>query len=93
MKRILITLTLITFLCGCSKTVYLDEYGNEIEQPNYLYGTGDRFEIINEFDDYLYEIRDVTTGVHYYLYEIYTSNGGRGLTPVYESDGSVRVSN
>ena len=73
-------------LSGCApKVVYLDENGNPVESSKTLYH--ERFEIVDRFSNFK-EIRDVTTGVHYYMYS-YGYEGG--LTPVYESDGSIRV--
>lgn len=42
-------------LSGCTKTIYLDENGNEIEPPkeesvDYVESMGEKFEIIEEFD-------------------------------------------
>ena len=99
MRRFVIVGVLIAFLGGCTKTVYIDGNGNEVVPPQhlkqvtYLSGTEKRFEIVEEFGDYLKEMRDVTTGVHYYFYSIASTSGVSGLTPVYESDGSVRVTN
>lgn len=98
MKKMLITTFALGLLVmfGCEqKVVYLDAEGNEINMPKeaeYLYKTGNRFEIIEEIDRDLSEVRDVQTGVHYYLYELHSSYGGLSLTPIYESDGSIRVS-
>lgn len=87
----------LMLMVGCGqKVVYLDAEGNEIEpqkEVEYLYQTGDRFEIVEEIDYCLSEVRDTQTGVHYYLYELRSKIGGLSLTPIYESDGSVRVSN
>lgn len=92
MKKYLTLLSAMFILSGCTKTIYLDENGNEIEPPkeesvDYVESMGEKFEIIEEFD-ILKEVRDVDTGVHYYLY--YTGYKC-GISPVYESDGSVRV--
>lgn len=96
MKRFMGVLMLVVFLGGCTKTVYLNENGNEIEPPQtekveYLHNSGERFGIVEDFGS-LQEVRDVTTGVHYYFYRISSTSGVSGLTPVYASDGvSVRV--
>ena len=96
MRRFIGALMLVVFLGGCTKTVYLDENGNEIVPPQtekveYLHDSGERFEIVEDFGS-LQEVRDVTTGVHYYFYLANSYTGASGLTPVYESDGvSVRV--
>ena len=96
MRRFIGALMLVVFLGGCAKTVYLDENGNEIVPPQtekveYLHDSGERFEIVEDFGS-LQEVRDVTTGVHYYFYRISSTSGVSGLTPVYASDGvSVRV--
>lgn len=93
-KCLVVLLTLLT-LVGCQqKVVYLDENGNEINPPkqeevDYVSSSGERFEIIERISSYLKEVRDSQTGVHYYYL---SSNHGKSLTPVYESDGSVRVS-
>lgn len=89
MKKLLVALTLI-MLCGCTKTVYLDQDGNEIKQveDSINWWVEDKLEIVKKYDTSLYEIRDIDTGVHYYLYRT-VHNGG--LTPVYEQDGSIRV--
>lgn len=93
-KCLVILLTMLT-LVGCQqKVVYLDENGNEIippkqEKVDYVSISGERFEIVERISSYLKEVRDSQTGVHYY----YLSAGyGKTLTPIYESDGSVRVS-
>lgn len=99
MGRFIIMVTLVIFLGGCVKTVYIDENGNEVTPPQqpkqivYLSETEERFEIVEEIGRYLDEVRDVTTGVHYYFYRINSASGFSGFTPVYESDGSVRVTN
>ena len=55
-------------------------------------GSGNRrFEVVEELPDIGYrEIRDKTTGVHYYEYQ---TSHQYGLSPVYEADGRVRVTN
>jgi len=49
----------------------------------------DNFEII-ENDGDIAEIRNKETGVHYYYYS--SNNYRLAMTPVYEADGTVRVS-
>lgn len=98
MKRFIIVAILTTFLSGCVKTVYIDENGNEIVPPQsqktvYVAGTEGQFEVVREIGSYLEEIRDTTTGVHYYLYKLSSSSGYSGLSPIYEADGSIRVTN
>lgn len=97
MKRLLIILGCATILSGCQqKVVYLDENGNEVDPPQqkqkeYLDGSGERFELVKKVGKHLSEIRDTETGVHYlYLRQPY-SGGGLSITPVYEADGSVKV--
>ena len=98
MKRFIIVPILTAFLSGCVKTVYIDENGNEIVPPQsqktvYVAGTEGQFEVVREIGSYLEEIRDTTTGVHYYLYKLSSSSGYSGLSPIYEADGSIRVTN
>lgn len=93
MSRFIIVTTLITLLSGCAKTVYVDEHGNEITQPeqiDYLPGAEGRFEVVEKVGTHLTEARDTSTGVHYYYYNV---SGTSGLAPVYEADGGVRVTN
>lgn len=98
MNKCLVVLLALLTLVGCGKqVVYLDENGNEIDPPQqeetkYIYQSGDRFEIIEEISGRLDEVRDVETGVHYYHYQSTSVSGGLSLTPIYESDGSIRVS-
>lgn len=98
MKRFIAVVGLVLILSGCVKTVYIDENGNEIVPPQsqktvYVAGTEGQFEVVREIGSYLEEIRDTTTGVHYYLYKLSSSSGYSGLSPIYEADGSIRVTN
>jgi len=94
--------------CGVNQTVSHTKNTNGIvanAQTSYsgrLWYVEGKFEYIQTWpknDDKLaknrwYEVRDVETGVHYYLNEIDTYySDGYCLTPVYESDGTVRVTN
>ena len=93
MSRFMIVIALITLLSGCVKTVYVDENGNKITQPErieYLPRAEGRFEVVEKVGAHLTEARDTSTGVHYYYHNV---SGTSGLTPVYEADGSVRVTN
>lgn len=96
MKKYLIILLSLLTLVGCKqKVVYLDENGNAIENPlqqkevDYINYSGDRFEIVEKITSELKEVRDTQTGVHYYYFYV---GYGMTLTPIYESDGSIRVS-
>ena len=95
MRKFLAILSLSVLLCACSKVVYLDQDGNKIEPPKeeerveYLSRSDERFEIIERIGYSIDEIRDVKTGVHYYCFNY--SKYGNGITPVYLSDGSIKV--
>ena len=88
MKRLITILTLI-LLCGCTKTVYVDSNGNEIDNPN-VYDTkfDNQFIVVKGSLNNYYELRHIETGIHY----IWVRSGyGGGLSPLYEADGTIRV--
>lgn len=90
MKRFIMIFTLV-ILCGCTKTVYLDSNGNEIENQNtHKTMFQDQFIVIkheSSATEY-YELRHIETGVHYIWVRDYVYGG---LSPLYESDGAIRV--
>lgn len=88
MKRMIVVLTLLSVLCGCTKTVYINSDGEVIETPPTKFDG--HFEVIYKSDKLNYqELRHIETGVHY----IYVYGGDKGgLAPLYELDGTIRVS-
>ena len=88
MKRMIVVLTLLSVLCGCTKTIYINSDGEVVETP--LTKFDGHFEVIYTSDKLNYqELRHIETGVHYiYMYGI----NGNGFSPLYESDGTIRVS-
>lgn len=82
-------LSLSLVLVGCTSPS--SEVAFSVHETNREWYIEGKFEIIESWSNSrkkVSEVRDLETGVHYYLYE-----GGYGdiLTPVYESDGTIRV--
>ena len=83
---ILLAIIACTLMTGCTQE---EKESLSMENIDYIckYDNFDR--VKSEDPGYIVELRDRTTGVHYYVFCI----GYRAaLTPVYEADGSVRVS-
>ena len=83
---ILLAIIACTLITGCTQE---EKESLSMEDVDYIckYDNFDR--VKSEDPGYIVELRDRTTGVHYYVF----CRGYRAaLTPVYEADGSVRVS-
>ena len=81
LKTIVIIGVSVLMISGCS-SASASSRGNEKYREN--------FEYVSTNDTMISEIRDIKTGVHYYI----RSSGNRGgMTPVIESDGSIRITN
>ena len=83
---ILLAIIACTLMTGCTQE---EKEAFNMEDIDYMckYDNFDR--VKSEDPGYIVELRDKTTGVHYYVF----CKGNRAaITPVYEADGSIRVS-
>ena len=83
---ILLAIIACTLMTGCTQK---EKEAFSMDEIDYMCKYDNFDKVKNEDDGDLVELRDRTTGVHYYV----LCRGYRAaITPVYEADGSVRVS-
>lgn len=88
MYRLLMVLGTALVLFGC-------EQGVVTKSDDFAQTDRVKFEVVAEYSDYngagqwVEEIRDLDSGVHYYRF--YERSGGIGVAEVYNQDGTLKI--